>query len=98
MSTYGDYEDGFEPDGKFQYLNPEPDPTEPDVPVPDIPEPDPEPEPEPTLVTVKKVRGPKVVRPEGTYKTGKEYEVEPEVAEILLGLRGSHGQVYFERV
>lgn len=51
----------------------------------------------PELVKVLKARGPRIVRSDGEYITGKEYEVTPEVAEILLGLTSPHGQSYFDR-
>lgn len=50
------------------------------------------------LVTVRKARGPRLVRNEGEFVTGQEYDVTAEVAQILLNLTSPHGQSYFERV
>lgn len=50
------------------------------------------------LVTVRKARGPRLVRTEGEFVTGQEYDVTAEVAQILLNLTSPHGQSYFERV
>lgn len=49
-------------------------------------------------VTIYKARGPRIMNEHGDFKNGNTYEVTKEAADYLTGIRGQHGEQFFERV